>query len=61
VPAVQQVPHRRDEDVVLHEDPLLVGVEVRRPRMAAARLVVVRHRRWGGKGGWRGGGGETRG
>jgi hypothetical protein len=43
VPAVWQVPRWRDKNVVLHEDPRLVGVEVCRPCIAAARLVVVRH------------------
>jgi hypothetical protein len=52
VPAVRQVPRRWDDNVVLREDPRLVGVEVHRPRVAAiaARLVVVRHRQERGDG-----------
>jgi hypothetical protein len=51
VSAVRQVPRRRDEDVVVGENLGLLGVEVRRPRVATAAaaaafasLVVVRHR-----------------
>jgi hypothetical protein len=49
---VQQVPRRRDEDVVVVEDLSLHAVQVGQPRVAtataAARLVVVRHR-WGSR------------
>jgi hypothetical protein len=51
IPAMRQVPRRRDKDLVVGEDLRLLIVEVRWPRIAtavvaAASLVIVHHQSW---------------